>query len=153
TVRLRRNRPRRLRCGAGAGARGRLLHTAALAHGPLHLFRLLLHHDAAARPAPVDRHDRAGAAGAARAAVGKGRTVRHPPGSHRMVLAFRGRDVDRPVLFVVYLSMSSVLSEQPIVVENLRKRYGETEAVRGISFAVAAGEVFGLLRPNGAGKT
>jgi ABC-2 type transport system ATP-binding protein len=40
-----------------------------------------------------------------------------------------------------------------IVVEDLRKRYGSNEAVRGVSFEVAAGEVFALLGPNGAGKT
>jgi ABC-2 type transport system ATP-binding protein len=40
-----------------------------------------------------------------------------------------------------------------IEVTNLSKRYGELEAVRGVSFAVAAGEVFCLLGPNGAGKT
>ena len=40
-----------------------------------------------------------------------------------------------------------------IVVKELRKSYGATEAVRGVSFTVAAGEVFGLLGPNGAGKT
>ena len=42
----------------------------------------------------------------------------------------------------------------PIVqVENLVKRYGDVEAVRGVSFEVHQGEVFGLLGPNGAGKT
>jgi ABC-2 type transport system ATP-binding protein len=40
-----------------------------------------------------------------------------------------------------------------IEVSDLRKRYGDFEAVRGIDFAVARGEVFGLLGPNGAGKT
>ncbi|MGH7687074.1 MAG: ABC transporter ATP-binding protein [Candidatus Dormibacteria bacterium] len=40
-----------------------------------------------------------------------------------------------------------------IVVEDLRKSYGPTEAVRGVSFTVETGEVFGLLGPNGAGKT
>jgi len=40
-----------------------------------------------------------------------------------------------------------------IEVDGLRKAYGAREAVRGISFAVARGEVFGLLGPNGAGKT
>jgi ABC-2 type transport system ATP-binding protein len=40
-----------------------------------------------------------------------------------------------------------------IRVEELRKRYGSEEALRGISFAIEEGEVFGLLGPNGAGKT
>src|SRR5256712_4954400 len=40
-----------------------------------------------------------------------------------------------------------------VQVNDLRKRYGEIEAVRGISFQVESGEVFGLLGPNGAGKT
>ncbi len=40
-----------------------------------------------------------------------------------------------------------------VLVDGLVVRFGEVEAVRGVSFAVAAGEVFGLLGPNGAGKT
>jgi ABC-2 type transport system ATP-binding protein len=40
-----------------------------------------------------------------------------------------------------------------IVVDNIVKRYGAFEAVRGISFEVADGEIFGLLGPNGAGKS
>src|SRR5215470_17508996 len=38
-------------------------------------------------------------------------------------------------------------------VDNLGKRYGDLDAVRGVSFAIQPGEVLGLLGPNGAGKT
>lgn len=40
-----------------------------------------------------------------------------------------------------------------IAVENIVKRYGDFEAVSGISFEVSDGEIFGLLGPNGAGKS
>jgi ABC-2 type transport system ATP-binding protein len=40
-----------------------------------------------------------------------------------------------------------------IAVENIVKRYGDFEAVGGITFEVADGEIFGLLGPNGAGKS
>ena len=40
-----------------------------------------------------------------------------------------------------------------IEIENLTKSYGGVEALRGISTAIAQGEIVGLLGPNGAGKT
>src|SRR6266567_3646724 len=42
---------------------------------------------------------------------------------------------------------------EAIVVRDLSKRYGPTEAVRGIGFTVREGEIFGLIGPDGAGKT
>jgi len=36
---------------------------------------------------------------------------------------------------------------------SLRKKYGETEALKGISFDIEKGEIVGFLGPNGAGKT
>ncbi|MEL6815447.1 MAG: ABC transporter ATP-binding protein [Cyanobacteria bacterium J06598_3] len=40
-----------------------------------------------------------------------------------------------------------------VSVENLKKSYGDVEAVKDVSFAIEPGEIFGLLGPNGAGKT
>ena len=45
------------------------------------------------------------------------------------------------------------MTEYAIDVRDLRKDYGDLQAVRGVSFQVGKGEVFGLLGPNGAGKT
>src|SRR5437764_13168344 len=45
------------------------------------------------------------------------------------------------------------MGERVVEVHDLRKSYGELEAVRGISFDVDRGEVFAMLGPNGAGKT
>ncbi|MDR3764449.1 MAG: ATP-binding cassette domain-containing protein [Acidobacteriota bacterium] len=42
---------------------------------------------------------------------------------------------------------------QAIAVEKIVKRFGDFEAVRGITFDVKDGEIFGLLGPNGAGKS
>jgi ABC-2 type transport system ATP-binding protein len=45
------------------------------------------------------------------------------------------------------------MSTPAIQVKDVVKRYGDFEAVKGVSFSVAAGEIFGLLGPNGAGKS
>src|ERR1700728_2007758 len=45
------------------------------------------------------------------------------------------------------------ITKAAIAVENIVKRYGSFEAVKGIDFQVADGEIFGLLGPNGAGKS
>jgi ABC-2 type transport system ATP-binding protein len=45
------------------------------------------------------------------------------------------------------------MSEPAILVEGLRKSFGDVVALDGVDFAVPAGTVLGLLGPNGAGKT
>jgi len=40
-----------------------------------------------------------------------------------------------------------------IVLENISKSFGETQAVKNVSFSIEKGRIFGLLGPNGAGKT
>ena len=48
---------------------------------------------------------------------------------------------------------STIQSDLMIDVRDLRRSFGATQAVAGISFNVRRGEIFGLLGPNGAGKT
>jgi len=45
------------------------------------------------------------------------------------------------------------MTDTAITAEGLRKRYGETQAVDGVTLEVERGEFFGILGPNGAGKT
>ena len=45
------------------------------------------------------------------------------------------------------------MARPAILVEGLKKSYGEIHALNGIDFQVPAGTIFGLLGPNGAGKT
>ncbi|MFC7465737.1 ABC transporter ATP-binding protein [Brachybacterium sp. GCM10030252] len=47
----------------------------------------------------------------------------------------------------------AVVDGPAVVVEGLRKTYGDKVAVEDVSFTVAQGEIFGILGPNGAGKT
>ena len=49
--------------------------------------------------------------------------------------------------------MSSKAPSPVIEVKDLKKYYGSTKAVDGISFSVSKGKIVGFLGPNGAGKT
>ncbi len=55
---------------------------------------------------------------------------------------------------ILFLAIQTIAMSNPIIsVQNLVKKYGDFEAVKGISFEVFEGEIFGLLGPNGAGKS
>ncbi len=47
----------------------------------------------------------------------------------------------------------TVISMWAVEAQELRKSFGDVQALRGVSFSVSSAEVFGLLGPNGAGKT
>ncbi|GAG02794.1 unnamed protein product, partial [marine sediment metagenome] len=45
------------------------------------------------------------------------------------------------------------MSTDSIMVDNIKYNYGDIQAVKGITFNVKEGEIFGFLGPNGAGKS
>ena len=62
--------------------------------------------------------------------------------------------VPGPAIIVARSQAGTLPSDQPIIeVRDLRRSFGAFEAVRGISFRVERGQIFGLLGANGAGKT
>lgn len=55
--------------------------------------------------------------------------------------------------FELWLSKQEPEGETAIQIRDLHKSYGKFEAVKGINLEIAAGEIFGLIGPDGAGKT
>src|SRR3989339_800272 len=45
------------------------------------------------------------------------------------------------------------MNEIAVEVKGLKKSYDKVDAVKGVSFSVSKGELFGLIGPDGAGKT
>lgn len=45
------------------------------------------------------------------------------------------------------------MTNDVVAVESLARRYGKTPALAGVSFSAKAGEIFGIIGPDGAGKT
>ncbi len=56
------------------------------------------------------------------------------------------------VIFRIYYSFT-IMDTNAVEVNNLQKAYRTVQAVKGISFTVAPGEIFALIGPNGAGKS
>src|SRR5215831_2244900 len=72
--------------------------------------------------------------------------------SHRIIWSVRITASTTQVV-VEEVSPLQTQSYSIVDVENLSKKYGDNEAVRGISFTIKPGQVFAFLGPNGAGKT
>ncbi|KPM06947.1 ABC transporter sub-family A-like protein 9 [Sarcoptes scabiei] len=62
-------------------------------------------------------------------------------------------DVVEERLRIQQTSLPTLCKTDSMIVKNIRKNYGNFEAVRDISFGVKHGECFGVLGENGAGKT
>ncbi len=76
----------------------------------------------------------------------------------RLLRGYRQRQVTasgsgRPAPPVWHRELSADTGAPVIEARDLRKAYGQIQAVDGVSFTVARGEIFGMLGPNGAGKT
>ena len=61
--------------------------------------------------------------------------------------------VHPPSVSIKYLLTHLTFVTDALVVSDVKKIYGNREAVKGISFSVREGEIFGLIGPNGAGKS
>ena len=60
----------------------------------------------------------------------------------------------RMISLNIFDPMKSDIKPLPIVeVLNLKKKYGNIKALKGISFSIGKGEIVGFLGPNGAGKS
>lgn len=71
------------------------------------------------------------------------------PATHGASLKGGMQPVNRAGMNLTAISCTEIMIE----VNELTKRYARHEAVRGINFSVARGEIVGFLGPNGAGKT
>src|SRR6185436_7630560 len=54
---------------------------------------------------------------------------------------------------VIARPLAAPASSAAITIAGLTHRYGEREALRGIDLEIGRGEIFGVLGPNGGGKT